>query len=272
MTGRWAVVADRWHTRHRRLRRHRRAARPHRRAHRRQGQRVDHRTARAVAGRGHRGPSARHPRCPGPPWPQTRPRVGRGAHKLLSGRERLDPAAFARLWNSLVDAGDPGIEVLHAYTVKENLRQLLGWAGTDPHRALIRDQLWRLYDQGAASPSPEVHRFAGTVEAWWPAITTGYSSARSEGYNRLAKHQARNAFGFRNVDNHRRRVRGNCTRQRRRAPAVLSEMPVKFDDPLSQRLLRTLLLDIPVVQCVGTGKPAQRNGTDPSAAPLQRTS
>jgi len=42
-----------------------------------------------------------------------------------------------------------------------------------------------------------VHRFAATIEAWWPAveaaITTGYSNARSEGYNRLAKHQGRNA-------------------------------------------------------------------------------
>jgi hypothetical protein len=46
-----------------------------------------------------------------------------------------------------------------------------------------------------------VHRLAATIEAWWPAveaaITTGYSNARSEGYNRLAKHQGRNAFGFR---------------------------------------------------------------------------
>ncbi|WP_200934645.1 ISL3 family transposase [Nostocoides sp. Soil756] len=152
-----------------------------------------------------------------------------GRRRLLTAHERLDPAAFARLWNSLVDAGDPGLEVLHAYTVKENLRQLLALAGTDPDRALIRERLWRLYDQAAASPSPEVHRFAGTIEAWWPAIeaaiTTGYSNARSEGYNRLAKHQSRNAFGFRNVDNHRRRVRWACTRQHRRASATTSEVP-----------------------------------------------
>jgi transposase len=60
-----------------------------------------------------------------------------------------------------------------------------------------------------ASRSPQVHRLATTIEAWWPAvqagITTGYSNARSwgylplagAGYNRLAKHQARNAFGMR---------------------------------------------------------------------------
>ena len=39
------------------------------------------------------------------------------------------------------------------------------------------------------------------------------------------EHQARNAFGFRNIDNHRRRVRWACTRQHRRASAALSEVP-----------------------------------------------
>jgi transposase len=42
-----------------------------------------------------------------------------------------------------------------------------------------------LYEQAAAWPSPEVHRFAATIGVWWPAveaaITTGYSNARSEG-------------------------------------------------------------------------------------------
>ena len=50
-------------------------------------------------------------------------------------------------------------------------------------------------------------RLAATVETWWPAIEaaiiTNYSNARSEGYNRLAKHEGRNAFGFRNPDNYR---------------------------------------------------------------------
>jgi transposase len=63
----------------------------------------------------------------------------------------------------------------------------------------------------------------------WPAIeaaiTTGYSNARSEGYNRLAKHVGRNAFGFRNVDNQRQRIRWACTRQHQRAspPQALAE-------------------------------------------------
>ena len=152
-----------------------------------------------------------------------------GRRRILTAHERLTPEAFAKLWNSLVDAGDPGIEILHAYTVKENLRQLLALAGTNPDRAEIRTRLWRFYAQAASSSSPEVHRLAATIEAWWPAveaaITTGYSNARSEGYNRLAKHQGRNAFGFRNIENQRRRIRWACTRQHRRAAAVISVVP-----------------------------------------------
>ncbi len=39
----------------------------------------------------------------------------------------------------------------------------------------------------------------------------------SKGYNRLAKHQGRDASGFRDVDNHRRWKSGAYTRQHRRA-------------------------------------------------------
>ena len=69
------------------------------------------------------------------------------------------------MWNTLIDAGEPGVEILHAYTVKENLRQLLELAGTNPDRSLISHRLWRFYAQAAASDSPEVHRLAATVEA-----------------------------------------------------------------------------------------------------------
>jgi len=151
--------------------------------------------------------------------------------RLLTAHEKLTPEAFARLWNALIDAGDPGIEILHAYTVKENFRQLMALAGTSPDRDQIRARLWAFYEQAASSPSPEVHRFAATIETWWPAveaaITTGYSNARSEGYNRLAKHQGRNAFGFRNTTNQTRRIRWACTRQHRRAAANISEVPAQ---------------------------------------------
>jgi len=149
--------------------------------------------------------------------------------RLLTGHERLRPETFATMWNSLIDTGDAGIQILQAYTVKEELRALLCLAGTNPQRRLIRARLDSFYQHAAATDAPEVHRLAATIEAWWPAIEagilTGYSNARSEGYNRLAKHQGRNAFGFRNPINQRRRIRWACTRQYRRASAVKSTLP-----------------------------------------------
>jgi Transposase len=71
-------------------------------------------------------------------------------------------------------------------------------AGTDPQRHIIRTRLNSFYQQAAATDAPEAHRLAATVEAWWPAIEagilTGHSNSRSEGYNRLAKHQGRKRF------------------------------------------------------------------------------
>lgn len=155
-----------------------------------------------------------------------------GRRRLLTGHENLSVAAFTKMWNQLIDAGDPGQEILYAYTVKERLRSLLALAGTAPDRSVISHRLWLFYEQAAASRSPEVHRLAATIEAWWPAveaaITTGYSNARSEGYNRLAKHQGRNAFGFRNTTNQQRRIRWSCTRQHRRATARITELPAQL--------------------------------------------
>ena len=112
--------------------------------------------------------------------------------RLLTGHERLRPETFATMWNSLIDTGDAGLMILHAYTVKEALRSLLGLAGTNPERHIIRTCLDSFYQQAAATDASEAHRLAATVEAWWPAIETGlltgYSNSRSEGYNRLAKH------------------------------------------------------------------------------------
>jgi transposase len=149
--------------------------------------------------------------------------------RLLTGYERLRPETFAKMWNSLIDTGDAGVQILQAYTVKEELRSLLDLAGTNPERHVIRTRLDSFYQQAAATDAPEAHRLAATIEAWWPAIEagilTGYSNSRSEGYNRLAKHQGRNAFGLRNPVNQRRRIRWSCTRQYRRASAARSTLP-----------------------------------------------
>jgi transposase len=149
--------------------------------------------------------------------------------RLLTGFEHLRPEVFERMWNSLVETGDPGIDILHAYVVKEDLRALLALSGTNPDRRVIRERLFTFYNRAAASSAPEVHRLATTVSTWWPAIeaaiVTNYSNARSEGYNRLAKHEGRNAFGFRNRINQRRRIRWACTRQRRRVAAMNDRLP-----------------------------------------------
>ena len=166
---------------------------------------------------GHRG------RAIDPAWASRR--------RLVTGFENLSPQALARMWNGLIDTGAPGIEILHAYTVKEDLRALLALAGTNPTRAEIAHHLERFYRRAASCPAPEAHRLAETIETWWPAIeaaiTTGYSNARSEGYNRLAKHVGRNAFGFRNVDNQRQRIRWACTRQHRRASVKNTKLPAQ---------------------------------------------
>ena len=39
--------------------------------------------------------------------------------RLLSGCERLCPAPFTRMWNSLIDTGDDKLQILKAHVVKE---------------------------------------------------------------------------------------------------------------------------------------------------------
>lgn len=175
---------------------------------------------------------------------ETRGRRGRkrdpewaARRRLLTARERLSDEAFARMWNTLLDEGDLGLELLGAYIVKECLRDLLDLAPTPgtsmPNRGEISQRLFRFNAWAAESDLPAVHRLAATIEKWWPAVEsaliTGYHNARSEGYNRLAKHQARNAFGFRNTTNQNRRIRWACTRQHRRAAtAINTRLPAQI--------------------------------------------
>jgi len=54
---------------------------------------------------------------------------------------------------------------------------------------------------------------------------TGAGNAGTEGTNRMIKDAARVAFGFRNLDNQRRRVRFHCTRQSRRKTSAEAAVP-----------------------------------------------
>jgi transposase len=142
--------------------------------------------------------------------------------RLLRGRERLRPSQFARMWNELVDA-DPTSQILTAWIAKEELRTLLTCARTGGHRHEISNRLHRFNAWCADSRLPELERLAATIEAWWPEVLgflqTGITNAGTEATNRTVKTAARTAYGFRNLDNQRRRVRFACTRRDRRVTA-----------------------------------------------------
>lgn len=139
--------------------------------------------------------------------------------RLLRNREDLTIEKFTDMWNRLIDLGQAGEEILAAWIAKEELRALLALARTGASRHQISNRLWAFYRWCADTDISELHRLAGTVQAWWPQIEafilTGVTNAASEGVNRLIKLEARNAFGFRNPTNQRLRSRCASTRAAR---------------------------------------------------------
>jgi Transposase len=127
------------------------------------------------------------------PWPS------RVRNLLTHNREDLSQRRFAKMWNTLVDLGDPGYDILAAYIAKEKLRDLLALARTGPDRDRISQRLFAFYDWCAHTGLPEIERLATTIEQWWPCIEaflhTGITNAASEGVNRVVKLAARNAYG-----------------------------------------------------------------------------
>lgn len=138
---------------------------------------------------------------------------------LTRNQENLSERRFARMWNTLIDLGPPGEEILTAYIAKEELRALLALARHGPDRHRISQRLFAFYDWCAQSGIAEIERLAATIERWWPHIEaflhTGITNATSEGINRVVKLVARNAFGFTNPTNQRLRVRCATTRRAR---------------------------------------------------------
>ena len=138
---------------------------------------------------------------------------------LRRNREDLAPRALEKLWNTLIDLGEPGQTILSAWIAKEELRSLLALAGTHPDRSVISHRLTQFYTWCADANIPELHRLATTIDTWWPYVETflhtTVTNARSEGYNRVVKLDARNAYGYRNPDNQRLRTRCATTRRQR---------------------------------------------------------
>jgi hypothetical protein len=158
---------------------------------------------------------------------QQRGRRGRKGNREWELRNRLTRAAarmHARHLDPIIDdlkvlpkkIGEP---ILAAWTVKEDLMDLLALHSTGPDRATVCRLLVKFYESADASGLPEMQRLAGTVSTWWPeilaAITTGVTNAGSEGVNRLIKTDARCAFGYRNPVNQRLRARCATTRRAR---------------------------------------------------------
>jgi transposase len=135
--------------------------------------------------------------------------------RLLRGRERLTSAQFNRMWEE-ISAQEATGELLAAWIAKEELRFLLSLARTGAPQSEISNRLFAFYDWCARADVPEVTTLARTIEAWWPQILafigTGITNARTEATNRMVKDAARIAFGFRNLENQRRRVRLHCRR------------------------------------------------------------
>lgn len=142
--------------------------------------------------------------------------------RLLRAAERLTDDQRVKLWNKMVTA-DPDGDVLAAWIAKELLRDVLACKASGGLSYEIRAALDTFYTFAAACRVPEVHTLAETIDHWQQpmitAIRTGLSNATSEGYNRIVKHIGRNAFGFRNPTNQRRRIRWACTRRTRQVPS-----------------------------------------------------
>jgi transposase len=141
-------------------------------------------------------------------------------NRLLRAAETLTAEETAKL-HAAMRAADPSGGLEKCWQGKEMLRSLLALAGTTPDRGVIWTRLTDFYLHCADSGIHQL-RLAWTVNAWQPSIIagihTGISNGRTEGYNRIVKHVGRIAFGFRNTENQKRRIRFACTRASRRAP------------------------------------------------------
>jgi transposase len=138
--------------------------------------------------------------------------------------ESLSPAQFGKVIETL-DADGHGQEIAIAWIAKEKLRAALNLRArisrSQPCERQARDRLFAFYDWCAQNEAiPELVTLASTVSRWEEqivtALLTGVTNATSESLNRLAKLEARLAYGFRNPASQRRRVRTACTRGTRR--------------------------------------------------------
>jgi transposase len=139
---------------------------------------------------------------------------------LARNLEHLSPAQFAKVIDTL-DTDAAGQEIITAWIGKEKLPDALNLrarvTGSVPCERDVRGRLFAFYDWCARNDDiPELLSLAKTVSRWEneivAAVLTGVTNATSESLNRLAKLEARLAYGFRNPASQHRRVRIACTR------------------------------------------------------------
>jgi transposase len=151
---------------------------------------------------------------------------------LMRNLEHLSPGQSAKVTGIL--GSDPaGQEIAAAWSGKEKLLHALNLrarvTGSVPCERDVRDRLFAFYGWCTQNDDiPELLSLARTVSRWEneivAAVLTGITNSVSESLNRIAKLEARLAYGFRNPANQRSRVRIACTRgTRRRSRHVTAE-------------------------------------------------
>jgi transposase len=153
---------------------------------------------------------------------------------LTRNVENLSTEQFDKIIDTL-DGSAQGQQIALAWIAKEKLRDALKLrarvTGSTPCERQVRDRLFSFYDWCAQHEDIlELVILANTVARWEneivTAVLTGVTNAVSESLNRLAKLEARHAYGFRNPANQRRRVRVACTRGTRR-PSTPTANPTR---------------------------------------------
>jgi hypothetical protein len=138
---------------------------------------------------------------------------------LVRNLEHLSPAQFAKVMDTLSGSRD-GQEILAAWIAKEKLRDALrlraAVTGSTPSERAVRGRLFAFCDWCARNDDiAELLSLAKTISRWEQelaaAVVTGLTNARSESLNRLAKLEARQAYGFRNPASQRPPGRGRLS-------------------------------------------------------------
>jgi transposase len=148
-----------------------------------------------------------------------------GIKNLLTWNlEHLTPEQCSKIIDVLDSSAQGQQAAAAAWIAKEKLSDVLNLrariTGSTPCERNVRDRLYAFYHWCAQHEDiPELISLAQTIARWEDQITcavlTGVTNATSESLNRLAKLEARQAYGFRNPASQRRRVRIACTRSRR---------------------------------------------------------